>query len=269
MRRSPGGLLLLISMVLFALAISLWWFGRVAFTPVDDTSTSLAILDDSGIRGEIATVIASADAPTLNQSPTQLKEFIEQLARIPDGAALMSQLVASGHERLIGERTDPVQVSAEEQVVIVRDERVGEMPPITLPVQEVGTLSVVQTGAFWVSIGAAVSGVILLIAAVVVRPERGEISFAFGAGLGALAIFLVVFGYLTPLTVLPAISDTTWMGVFPRLAQHNRALTLGVALAAIVLASITVFATASLRQRRQWSTPLAVGRYRDDHRWSR
>ena len=51
-------MLLVISMVLFALAISLWWFGRVAFTPVDDTSTTLAILDDSGIRSEIATVIA-------------------------------------------------------------------------------------------------------------------------------------------------------------------------------------------------------------------
>ena len=49
-------MLLVISMVLFALAISLWWFGRVAFTPVDDTSTTLAILDDSGIRSEIATI---------------------------------------------------------------------------------------------------------------------------------------------------------------------------------------------------------------------
>ena len=262
-------MLLVISMVLFALAISLWWFGRVAFTPVDDTSTTLAILDDSGIRSEIATVIASADAPALNQSPAQLKEFIEQLARIPDGAALMSQLVASGHERLIGDRDDPVQVSAEEQVVIVRDERVGEMPSITLPVQEVGTLSVVQTGAFWISIGAAVGGLVFLVAAIVVRPERGEITLAFGVGFGALAIFLVVFGYLAPLTVLPAISDTTWMGVFPRLAQHNQALTLGVALAAIVLAALVVFATANMRERRQWSTPLSVGRYRDDHRWSR
>ena len=96
MRRSLGGFLLIVGGVLIALAIGAWWLQRVAFTPADDSDVALSILGDEDIRGQIATIVASADAPTLQQSPPQLKEFIEEIARIPDGAALMSRFVAEG-----------------------------------------------------------------------------------------------------------------------------------------------------------------------------
>ena len=103
----------------------------------------------------------------------------------------------------------------------------------------------------------------------VLRPERGEGTFALGVGLATLAGALFVFGYLVPLALLPALSDDTWMGVFPRLASHHRTLTLLLAVVAMVLSAVVLFGTSSRRQRRQHSTPLNVGRYREEHRWSR
>jgi hypothetical protein len=79
----------------------------------------------------------------------------------------------------------------------------------------------------------------------------------------------VVFGYLVPLLVLPAFSDDPWMGVFARLANHHRNLTLLLAVTCLVIAALIVFGTSSRRERRQHSTPLNVGRYRDERSWSR
>jgi len=268
-RRSPGGLLLIVASVLIALAIGSWWLDRVAFSPGNDDDVTHAILGDTDIRGQVATVVASADAPTLSQSPTQLREFIEQIARIPDGAALMSDFVAGAHARLIGANGDVVTISAEEQVVIVRDERVGEMPPLTLPVQEVGSVAFVDGALGWFALGSLGLGLLLLLVGIVLRPERGEGTFALGVGLASLAGSLLVFGYLVPVAGLPALSDDVWMGVFPQLANHHRNLTLLLAVIALVLAAVVVLGTSSRRQRRQHSTPLNVGRYREDHRWSR
>ena len=268
-RRSLGGLLLIVAGVLIALAIGSWWLERVAFSPSTDAGATASILEDPDIRGQVATVVASADAPTLSQSPTQLKEFIEQIALIPDGAALMTEFVRDAHARVIGANSDAVLITAEEQVVIVRDERVGEMPALRVPVQEVSSATFIDTAAGWVSIVGLALGVLLLLIGVVLRPERGEGTFALGVGLATLAGALLVFGYLVPLALLPALSDDTWMGVFPRLASHHRNFTLLLAVVALVLSAVVLFGTSSRRQRRQHSTPLNVGRYREEHRWSR
>jgi hypothetical protein len=267
-RRSLAGLLLIISAVLFAVSISAWWLQRVAFSPSAGTDTTLAILGDEAIRGEIATIVASATAPATSQSPTQLKEFIEDIARIPAGAALMTDFVSQAHQRLIGDRGEPVRINAEQQVQIVRDERVGEMDPITLPVQEVGALSVIDAIAGWIALGGALLGLLLLVAAVIIRPERGEFTLALAIGLAALAVSILLLGYVVPATMLPALSDSNWMGVFPRLANDSLLATIGIAVGALVLAAAITLGTSSLRQRRQWSTPLSVGRYRDDRSWS-
>jgi hypothetical protein len=44
--------------------------------------------------------------------------------------------------------------------------------------------------------------------------------------------------------------------------------TLGIAVVSLIVAAAITLGTTSVRQRRQWSTPLAVGRYRDDRSWS-
>ena len=258
--------MLIISGVLIALAVSSWWFQRVAFSPTIDSDTTLSILGDEQIRGEIATIIASADAPELSQSPTALKELVEGIARIPAGAALMSEFVSSAHAKLIGQFDDPVLITASEQVTIVRDERVGLMQPITLPVQEVSSLSTINSGAGWLTLGSLALGLLALVLGVILRPERGEAMFALGVMFAALAGLLVLLGYLVPLLALPTLSDSTWMGIFPRLAKHNRNLTLALAVGALAVGALVTLGTSSRRERRQQSTPLSVGRYRS---WDR
>jgi hypothetical protein len=269
MRRSLGGFVLIVGAVLIALAIGTWWLQRVAFTPSDDSGVARAILGDEDIRGQVASIVAAADAPVLSQSPAELKEFIEQIARIPDGSALMSRFIADAHARLIGANDDLVLITADEQVTIVRDERVGEADPLTLPVQRVGSVAFLDEWLGWVALGLTGLGALVLLAGIVMRPERGEGTFALGVGLSSLAGSLFVFGYLVPLALLPALSDEPWMGVFPRLANHHRNLTLLLAIIALGIAAAIVFATSGRRQRRQGSTPLNVARYRDDRSWSR
>jgi hypothetical protein len=268
-RRSPAGFLLIISGGLFALAIGCWWLQQVAFTPTPDTDDTAAIVGDEDIRSEIATVVASADAPVLEQSPTQLKEFVEQIAALDAGAALMTEFVADAHARLIGELDEPVRITGPEQAQIVRDERVAVNPPITLPVQQVSSLEVVDTLLGWTALVALAAGFVALVAGFVFRPERGEGTFAVSAFFLMIAVMLVVFGYLVPLAVLPALSDDTWMGVFPSLANEKRAITFGAAIAFAAAGGAIYYLTSSRRQRRQSSTPLSMGRYREQHRWSR
>ena len=101
------------------------------------------------------------------------------------------------------------------------------------------------------------------------RPERGEFTQALAIGLVALAIMIVLFGYIVPAArVCQRCPTDTWMGIFPRLANDSLMATLGIAVVSLILAAAITLGTTSVRQRRQWSTPLSVGRYRDDRTWS-
>jgi hypothetical protein len=261
--------MLIAAAVLVALSVGMWWLQRVAFSPSNDSSVTHSILGDDDIRGQIATIVAGADAPLLSQSPAQLREFIEEIARIPKGAALMSDFVRDAHGSVIGSFDGRVVITAQEQVNIVRNELVGEAKALTLPVQRVGSMALFDDWLEWVAIGALALGALVGIAGIVLRPERGEGTFALGVFFAATGGSLVIFGYLVPLLLFPAFSNDPWMGVFPRLANHHRNLTLLLAVASFVVAALIVFGTSSRRERRQHSTPLNVGRYRDERSWSR
>ena len=261
--------MLIAAAALVALSAGLWWMQHVAFSPSNGSGVAHSILGDDDIRGQIATIIAGADAPALSQSPAELREFIEQIARIPEGAALMSGFVGDAHGRLIGTFDGRVIITAQEQVDVVRNELVGEAQSLTLPVNRVGSMAFLDQWLARIAIVALALGGILAIAGVLLRPERGEGTFALGVLFAATAGSLLVFGYLVPLLVLPVFSDDPWMGVFPRLANHHRNLTLLLVVASFVIAALIVFGTSNRRERRQHSTPLNVGRYRDDRTWSR
>jgi hypothetical protein len=238
--------MLIAAAVLVALSVGMWWMQRVAFTPSTDASVAHSILGDD-----------------------ELREFIERIALIPEGAALMSEFVGDAHGRLIGSFDDRVVITAQEQVNIVRNELVGEAAPLTLPVQEVGSIAFIADWLTWIALGTLGLGLLVALAGALLRPERGEGTFALGVFFASTAGSLFIFGYLVPLLVIPVFSDDLWMGVFSRLASHHRNLTLLLAVGCLVVAALIVFGTSSRRERRQHSTPLNVGRYRDERSWSR
>lgn len=268
MRRSLGGLILLISGALFAIAISTFWLDRVAFTPEVDTDATYAIMADEDIRLQVASVIAGADAAELGVSPADLKVLVTQIARIRDGATEMRVFTAAAHERLIGDNDAAVVITPAEQVQITRTERAAVLPPITLPVERVGVFDVLASITSWTWIITFALGALTLLLALVLRPERGEYAFAFGATCAVTGVLLVVLGYLVPAFVFPSFSDDIWVGVFPSLATHRRSITLVVAVALVAIGAAAVLFTGGGRQRRQRSTPLAATRYREQQRWS-
>ena len=256
---------LLVAGVLVAVAISAFWLERVAFSPSSDDSVAAAVLDNDDIRNELATLIASNDAPVLEVSSTQLKEFIEQIALLDAGAALMSDVVQKAHATVIGERIRPPA----EQVQIVRDERVANESGIVVPVQEVTVLSALNASIGWVWKVSAGLGGLLFLVGLILRPEPGERTLALSLSLLALGLLFPFFGWFVPFAILPNVSDDTWTAVFAELANDRLFVTILVSVLSIVAAALVFMRTTGSRQRRQSSTPLSMGRYREQQHWSR
>lgn len=269
MRRSLGGLFLLAAAGFFALGASLFWMDRVVFTPSPDTDKAYAILDDENIREEIAQLVAQVDAPLLAVSSNDLADFIEQISRIRAGAKEMRGFIADAHAHLIGEREEPAVITGPEQVQLVRNELVALQPDITLPVEEVGSVSVVNTITRWTWIVTLGSSLLFALLGLLMRPEPGEATFAIVVGAGATAVGVLFFGYVIPGFVLPAFSNDTWMGLFPQLAEHRVAFTSAIAVGLGAVAAAVFFLTGGSRQRRGGSSPLSTSRYREQQRWTR
>ncbi len=263
-------MLLLVAAGLLALGVGVFWLDRVAFSPDADTDATLAILADDDIRQQVTELVAGIDAPVLGMSPSELESFLDTIARWRAGAEVMRGFVGDAHAMIIGELDEPVTIPAETQVEMVRNERVALEPPITLPVQEVGSLALLNTIVGWTWIVSLGLGVIAGLLGFFVRPEPGEFVFALGAGLVGTGVSVVFFGWLIPATALGALSDELWTNIFPRLAANARTFTFVSALVLIVIGLAVLFGTGALRPRRTSSTPLAATRYRGEARsWSR
>lgn len=270
MRRSFGGLLLLVAAGFLALGVGTFWLDRVAFSPDGGTDAAHAILGDDDIRDQVTDLVAAVDAPELGMSPSELGTFLDTIATWRAGAAVMRGFVGDAHARLIGDRDEPVTITADVQVEMVRHEGVALMAPITLPVEEVGSISLVNTIVGWTWIISLGLAVLLTALGLFVRPESGEFVFALGAGLMATGVSMVVFGWLVPATMLGSLSADLWTNVFSQLAADSRTFTFVSAFFLIAIGAVLSFGTGALRPRRSSSTPLAATRYRGEQRsWSR
>jgi hypothetical protein len=267
-QRNLAGIFFLVAGVMVSIAFGAWWLQRTAFTPTADTGPTAAILQDELIRSEITSVVTAATAATLEREPSELASFVDQVIRSRPGASVMAEIVADAHGRAIGNHELPVRISGEQMIEIVRSQAVGDLPSVTLPVSEVSTLRFLANVLGWVAGVTMIIGAIAFLLGVIVRPERGEVARAFAELCLALGASLVVFGLLVPIFVLPAINDTTWMSAVPRLAIRTAPLVLVAAVLFMALGLFVLLKTLSSGRRKQWSTPLAVGRYREDRSWS-
>ena len=126
-----------IAAILLALAAGGWWLQRVAFDPTISGELAEVILEQPEIRNEVADLTAEAAAASLDAPIDAVRATVEQVAGTSAGAALMQQIVADSHARLIGARDEPVEITSSDLVQIVRDERAGSLPPVEIPVEEV------------------------------------------------------------------------------------------------------------------------------------
>jgi hypothetical protein len=267
-QRSLAGVLFLIAAVALSVAAGTWWLQRTVFTPSTSTNTTAAILNDDQIRGEIATVVSAAAAATVEQNANELATtLVDPLMDSRAGAGVMTDIVAEAHRRVIGSRDEPVRITGVQMVEIVRDERVAELPAVTLPVPEVGALAVLSNTLGWIAAVTAVLGFVLLLLGLAVRPERGEVVRGLGEFGFAIALSALVFGWLIPVIVVPAIDDNTWTQAIPRLALRQLPIVLAVAVIGLAGGIVLTIRAAGMGRRKQWSTPLAVSRYRDDRSW--
>lgn len=270
MERTLAGMLFLVAAVAFSIAAGAWWMQRVCFTPDSTRETAAAILEEPDIRGEINGVISGASAPVLGLNTPELSTFLEtQILSTHAGAAVMGPITEEIHDKIIGNRDDDIVVTGDEMIVVVRDQRAANVDDVILPIPVIGTLKTTRTTIGWMIPIAAGIGAIAMLLGIATRPERRDVLRGLGEFFVAMTCSMIVFGYLIPVQLLPAIDNGVWTKAIPRLAMRTLPFVLGSAAIFGLGGAALILASMSGGKRRQFSTPLSVSRYRgDEPGWS-
>jgi hypothetical protein len=253
----------LVAAVAISISAGAWWMQRIVFTPDATRDTTAAILEDPDIRLEINGLVSPASAPAVEQSVPALSSFVEtQVLTSRAGAAMMGPLIEQIHERIIGVRDDPVQITGDQMVEIVRDQRAADVATVTLPIDSIGTLKTFRSLLGWMMPIAGGLGVLLILLGIFTRPERRDVLRGLGEFGLALAASMLLFGYALPVHMMTAIDNRTWTHAVPRLAMRTLPVVLGLTLIFALGGLALLMASTSGGKRRQWSTPLSATRYR-------
>lgn len=264
MERSLGATFLLIASVAFSLALGAWWLDRTAFSPDATVDSAAAILEDPDIRRELIGLIAPLAAPRLDTNSADLEMMLEtKVLTNRLGAREMAPILEQAHQVIIGDRNDPLRITGEQLIPIVRDQRAAEVATFTLPIEQIGTLSTFDSLDGWTMIGGAALGVVMLALGLFTRPERRELINALGELLVACALAILLFGYAIPVHLFAAIDNRTWTGAIAPLALRTFPVVAGsAAVLALGGGFLILTARSGAGSRKQWSTPVSMGRYR-------
>jgi hypothetical protein len=267
-RRGVAGVLFFVAAVCLAIAAAGWWLQQVAFDMSKSAELAEVVLQDPEIRAEIADVSANAAAATLGLPPEEVRARVELVAQTEEGSDLMRQIIADSHARLIGARPDEVQITGQQLVDIVRDERAAALPNVVLPVPEVAALRIADTTLDWAVPIAAIAGGVALLLGFLAHPRKADAVFGIGTFCIAAAIAVVIIGWLIPVYAVPEINDSPWISVIPAVAQHNLPFVLIIAAALFIGGLGLMLSAEAARRRRLWSAPISVHRYGDQRHWS-
>jgi hypothetical protein len=269
-RRGLAALLFFIAAVCLAVAAGGWWLQRVAFDPDTSGDVVEAAMDDSELRGELARLLANSSAATVGVPPLELRMQIESVLQFDDPAvrASLGTLIADSHARLIGLRDEPVQVTGQQLVPLVRNERAAELPAVTLPVEEVTALNVIRIGLDWFVPIAAIAGGIALLLGLLAHPRRADAVYGIGMFCLFAAGAALVLGFLLPTFLAPELSDDLWLDLLPAAAKAALPLVVVTAVGLVAAALALVMLSAAIdRRRRSWDKPVAAHQA-DQRRWS-
>jgi hypothetical protein len=266
-RRGLAGLLFFIAAFGLALAAGGWYLQRVAFDTARSGDLARVVLRDDAIRTQIATVAGQATAQTLGVPAEQIQAQVDTLARSDAGADLMRQIITDAHAKLIGERTAPVEITGPQLVQLTRNEAVGSLPPVVLPVEEVGVLSTIREALRWAVPIAAVVGALALLLGLIAHPRTADAVYGIGTFCIVAGIFAIGLGFLVPVYLLPAITDNVWVSAIPEVARYALPVVVVAAILLIAGGIALMIGAAAARRRKAWSSPVPI-RYGDQHRWS-
>ena len=130
-----------------------------------------------------------------------------------------------------------MQITGEQMIQIVRDQRAVDVPglPIVLPVPKIGTLDCSTRRCAGSSRSPPRSAALILLLGLVDPPGRSDAGARRSASSASRSPRAVlVFGYIIPVHLVPAIDDSMWAQAIPRLAMRTLPFVLG---AVVVLAA--------------------------------
>jgi hypothetical protein len=261
--RSLSGVFFLVAAVALSIGAGAWWLQRVAFTPDATRDSAAAILHESDIRVDLNQLITGSAAPVIEMDSAALSAMLEDIILTSrPGAAEMAPIIERIHNRVIGNTEEPVIITGDDMVPIVRDERAADAPDVRLPVQTIGVLDNFRRSLGWIALISSAIGLIALALGIFARPERRDVFRGLGEFGISLAVSVIVFGYLIPVHLLTALDNQTWTHAIPRLAERTIPIVIGATAIFAVAGVALIVASMSGGKRRQWSTPLSVARYR-------
>jgi hypothetical protein len=152
-------------------------------------------------------------------------------------------------------------------VQLVRNEAVGDIPSITLPVPQVSALDTIRRILRWTIPFSLLFAVGFFVIGFMLHPNRAALVHSLGYGMVLLALLIAVLGYIVPRFALPALSDNIWADVSARLANDSLPLLVGLAIVIGGGGLMLLVGNGLLRRRRRWNAPVSTYRYREDRRW--
>ena len=267
MRRTLAGLIFGLAYVCASLAISGWLLQRSAFDPGRTGDLAKIVLQDTRIKTQITNTIADAASSQRGLDQATTRQTVSAVASTDQGAALLSKVLHDAHARLIGELKGPVRITGAQMVLVVRNQVVADMPPLTLPVPRVNSLDRIRRVLHWVIPFGALFAVGFFVIGFMLHPHRSALMHSLGYGMVLLALLIIVLGYIVPRFVLPALSDNIWADVPARLANDSLPLLVGMAIVLGGGGLMLLVGTGLLRRRRRWNAPVSTYRYREERQW--
>ena len=276
-RKTLAGLLFGLAYACASFAISGFLLERTAFDPERSGESAGVILDDAELQKELvkflvdnsATFVVPADAENPPREIERLRRLIVKVADHPDGEQLFAKIIRDSHARLIGDRDEPVEITGEMLVPIVRNEAAAAMPTIVLPVPEVTALSITNRVLDWLVPLLALAALLLAVVGFTSHPDKEALLKSLAWGLLLLAVLIAIVGYLVPKFLLPLVDKSVWSHLPAAMADDSIPLLIGMELL-LIGGSLALMATSGLMsRRRRWSQPISTYRYSgDERRWS-
>jgi len=273
-RRGLAGLFFFVAAILLAIAAGGWWLQRVAFSPSASRDVTREMLEIESVQREIVERVSTAAAERTGQPASDFELLLTSNMKAfladPEAGDVLADIVSQAHARVIGTRSEPVTITGQQMVPLVRDQAVANVPAVTIPVEKVGFLSTIRSALSWVIPIAAIAGFAALVLGILAHPRKADAIFGIGVFCILAAVLTMVLGYAVPAFGLPALNDGDWVDVIPAVASGELTLVAGLSVVLAVVGVMLVFGSIGFRRKQKgWSSPVRVSRYRgEQRRWS-